>query len=813
MVHKSFKAFFYAVLTLSLNFGNGVASAATNSVTANISVDLDKPGHAVSPLLYGIFFEEINRAGDGGLYAEMLQNRSFEDSAKEPMAWTVSGVVTAALDTAKPLNERNPTALALKFGHRGGTLSNAGFSRPADKDRPAYEGGLALRQGEPLRFSLHQRGSMKAPLEVRLEGQDGKVLAQALLPSPATDWKRVELTLTPQATDSKGRLVLAAKAKGELWIDEASLTPVNTWNGHGLRKDLAEMVAEMKPGFVRFPGGCFVEGYNRENSTRWKDTIGDPTLRRGVQNLWGYHTTSGFGVYEFFQWCEDLGAEPLYVINCGMSHGAPVPLNEMGEWVQDAVDLVEYARGPADSKWGAMRAAAGHPAPFKLNYLEIGNENGGPDYEARYALIYNALKAKYPDINLIANDWGGVPKNMPVDYRDEHFYTDPVAMKVNADRYDSYDRKGSKVYVGEYAVTQGCGEGNLVAAVAEAACMTGLERNSDIVKMSSYAPLFVHPAWKAWTPNAIVFDESRVYGTPSYHVQTMFASNRSDEILPMKLDQVSVPFVAPKGYFGVGTWVTQAEYKDITFKSPDGKVLFSSAKSPNKGWKFVRGDWDYKDGVLRQTGNGERAKAVIEGSAWSDGVFAMKARKLGGDEGFQIQIQAESEDQHRAWNLGGWKNTLHGLQEIVGEPRVPGTIETGRWYDIRVELAGPKIRCYLDGKLVQELVRISPKLVYAVAGRSEDRKELILKMVNTGEKELATTIKLRGEQSVGKQGKAIVLTSGNAMNENTFAEPKRIAPVETEATGLGKTFTRVLPPLSVTILRVPLETNSKGTGL
>jgi alpha-L-arabinofuranosidase len=788
--------------------GSGKAFAAT----ASVSVDLDKPGHAVSPQLYGIFFEEINRAGDGGLYAEMLQNRSFEDDGNEPVAWVIAGAVTATLDKTKPLSAKNPRALFLKFKKDSGTISNSGFSRAKAKEKPAYEGGLVFRQGEALHFAIYQRG--QAALEVRLEGHDGKVLAQSDLPAPQSDWKRVELTLTPATTDLKGHLVLAGKSTGALWIDELSLMPVDTWKGHGLRKDLAAMVADMKPGFVRFPGGCFVEGYNQENSTRWKDTVGDSAQRRGVQNLWGYHTTSGFGVYEFFQWCEDLGAEPLYVINCGMNHAGSVPLNEMNEWVQDAVDLVEYARGPADSKWGALRATAGHPAPFKLNYMEIGNENGGPQYAQRYALIYDALKANYPDIHLIANDWNGVPENRPVEYRDEHFYTDPATMEANASRYDSYDRKGSKVYVGEYAVTQGSGDGNLVAAVAEAACMTGLETNSDIVQMSSYAPLFVHPAWKAWTPNAIVFDESRLYGTPSYHVQAMFAGNRSDLILPISLEQPKMDYIPPKGVFGLGTWGTQAEYKDFKFTARDGKVIFTSDFSKGMdGWKALHGSWEAKDGVLSQTGGEDHAVAIVTGSHWGDGTLSVKARKKGGREGFMVLFQADDEEQHRWWNLGGWGNTVHALEQVLDTPKIPGSIETGRWYNIRIELAGAWVRCYLDGKLVQEARRVTPKALYATAGKTRDGEELIMKLVNVGTLPMVTSFHLRGAESMGRQGRAIVLTSKDASDENSFADPKRVAPVESKVKGMGKAFTRTLPPLSVTILRVSLKTNSKGSGL
>ena len=266
---------------------------------------------------------------------------------------------------------------------------------------------------------------------------------------------------------------------------------------------------------------------------RWKQTIGDPSERRTQYNLWQYHATHGIGYHEYLQMCEDLGAEPLFVINCGMSHKEVVPLDKMGEFVQDALDAIEYANGPVSSTWGALRAKNGHPAPFNLKYMEIGNENGGTAYQERYALFYDAIKAKYPQMHLIADEWSGRPTNRPIEIVDEHYYSTPEFFIANADKYDSYDRAGRKVYVGEYAVTQGCGQGNLRAAVGEAAFMTGLERNSDVVVMASYAPLFANVNYKKWNPDLIDFDSSRVYGIPSYYVQQMFSENRGDVVLPV----------------------------------------------------------------------------------------------------------------------------------------------------------------------------------------------------------------------------------------------------------------------------------------
>ena len=771
---------------------------------AHLTIHVGQDGPKISPLLYGIFFEEINRAGEGGLWAEMIQNRSFEDDRREPVAWKFSGPVKASLDRTSPLNRQNPTSLYLEFSGSDASVAQDGFSRDKGKNHQAYPGGMAFRKGEALRFSLQQRGEVA--LEVRLEGQGQRVLARTSLPLPSSTWGKVEVTLEPSATDLSGRLVLAGKGAGRVWIDQLSLMPVSTWKGHGLRRDLAEMITALKPAFVRFPGGCFVEGLDLANAPRWKDSIGEPARRRGVPDRWGYQTSGAFGLHEFLQWCEDLGAEPLYVINCGMGHGYNVPMNRMKEWVQDALDLLEYARGPVDNKWGAMRAAAGHPAPFRLNYMEIGNENGGPEYAERYALFHDALKAKYPDLHLVANFWdGGIPKTRPVEIQDEHYYLDAVGFLGMADYYQRVDRNGPNVYVGEYAVSNGAGNGNLSAALGEAAFLTGLEATGDHVVMASYAPLLAHSAWKAWTPNAIVFDQGRCYGTPSYHLQTMFAANRGDVVYPSDLNQPMPPYQAPAGRFGVGTWGdTQVEYKDISFTAPDGKRIFTSDFTQGmKGWKPFKGVWTVQDGVLRQTGSEDAFElAQIADSHWSDGVFEVKARKMGGVDGFQIQFQAEEEGQQRVWNLGGWGNTRIGLQGIFGEPKIAGRIETGRWYSIRIELAGPRIRCSLDGKLIQEVVRPNPQRLYAVASRTQDGKQIILKLVNTGTVPRKTRFDLDGVTSVASRGRVTVMTSQDGNDENSFEQPRHVAPVDAVVNGMGKSFTRTLPARSITVLRL-----------
>lgn len=752
----------------------GVAAMAH---AATLTVEMDKPGIKVSPTLYGIFFEEINRAGDGGLYAEMIQNRSFEDAGK-PDAWTaLSG--TMDLDRTKPLNGHNPTCLRLD-----GRVANEGFH------------GIAVRQGKAYRLSLYAQGD--GALKVSLEKPDGAVLTRETVSGLGHEWKKYEVTLTPSGTEAQARLVVDGKA----WIDMVSLFPGDAV--HGIRPDLFRMLSDMKPAFVRFPGGCYVEGARLSEAFRWKKTIGDVSERPGHHNLWGYYSNDGLGYHEYLQLCEDLGSEPLYVINCGMSHEEQSGKRkgpqgaELQEYVQDALDAIEYANGPVTSKWGALRAKAGHAASFGLKFMEIGNENGGPMYHQHYALFHDAIKAKYPDMKLIANDWQGLPKNRPLDIIDSHAYTAPDRMRSMSSRYDGASRTGPKVYFGEYAVTQQAGRGNLQAAVAEAAFMTGLERNSDVVVMSSYAPLFECVGYKRWNPNAILFNAAQAYATPSWHVQALFGRNRADVILPVDVRQQAVAAEPIRGMIGVGTWLTRAEFKDISV-TRDGQAVFTGLD----GWKFKRGNWQVVEGVLRQTSDDKDTLAMVGDPAWTDYTVTLKARKISGSEGFMIHFGLQNDRTRQHWNLGGWGNKEHGLEIPDDETRkTQGEIEVGRWYEIRIEIKGAVVTCYLDGKKMQEATRSAQSLVYAVAGRSDKTGETILKVVNAGKAPVETTVELRGAKDGMLQGRAMVLSHADPLAENSFGAPDNVAPKTESVKVNAPIFGRIFPAHSVTVLRL-----------
>jgi len=766
---------------------------------AVITIDVDKPGHAVSPVLWGIFFEDINLSADGGIYPELIRNRSFEDSDK-PDFWKLSndasGNSTMSVESSASLNTLNPRYLRVKVDG-GFTLENKGY----------WGMNIIKGDGYAFKFAARAADGFRGPVTIRLVGASGAELARGEVLNVAGEWQYHALELVAIGSEPQASLEISAKGTGMLFIDMVSLMPKKTWKDHGLRVDLAESLDALHPSFMRFPGGNWIEGDDLAHMYHWKDTIGDIDARKPLWNTWGYNTTQGLGFYEYLQLCEDLGAEPLFDINDGMSLHDSVPLSQMGQWIQDALDAIEYANGPTNSVWGGLRSKAGHPAPFGLKYMEIGNENGGSDYAQRWPLLVNAIRAKYPYMQLImTTDLRGrpYPKNPAPDIVDEHYYETPESFMNRADQYDHYDRTGPRIFVGEYAVTQNAGEGNLRAAVGEASFMTGIERNSDIVAMASYAPLFVNLNHRAWNPDLINFDSSRWYGIPSYYVQQMFSQNCGDVTLPVTVDAPTADDSFQSGSIGVGTWRTQAEYKDINVKSANGKNLFTSDFTKGMdGWRLTNGNWHATGKTLRQDSGNENVRAITGDTNWTDYSITLKARKLGGNEGFLILFRMSSDGVKNWWNIGGWGNSAHGLEindHIV--TRTGGHIETGRWYDIRLDVKGNHVQCWLDGKLVHDLDYQPMKSLFASATHDGKSGDVILKVVNVLTNSMDTDVKLSGAQNLTGSAKAIVLASNNPLDENSLDLPAKVSPKTETISFQGNDIHGTFPGNSVTVLRI-----------
>jgi len=513
-------------------------------------------GKKISPDLFGLFFEDINYAADGGLYAEMLQNRSFEYSPTERKEWhplsfweyitTGYSYGKISVQTNNPVHPNNPHYIVLDIEHiydkEGGVgIKNFGFD------------GMVVKAGERYNFSMFaaRLGTKPVSLTVSLQNTKGKVLAADSFSASSGNWQKYTATLTPNENTDSATLVVLATTEGKIAVDVISLFPDKTFKNrsNGLRPDLAQLLADIHPKFIRFPGGCLSHGDGLGNMYRWKNTIGPVEQRVEQRNIWGYHQTAGLGYFEYFQFCEDIGAKPLPVlpaaVSCQNSGGTwriggtgqrALPLEEMQDYIQEVLDLIEWANGPVTSAWGAKRAEAGHPAPFNLEYVGIGNEDKiTPEFEQRFTMIYEAVKAKHPEITVVgtagpapdgedfSKGWDLV-NNLHVPVVDEHYYKPPQWFVSNQYRYDGYNRRKAQVYLGEYASW-----GNKMQnALSEALYMTALERNGDVVRMASYAQLFAKKNFTQWKPDMIFFDNSHYFLTPNYYVQKMFTTNQGD---------------------------------------------------------------------------------------------------------------------------------------------------------------------------------------------------------------------------------------------------------------------------------------------
>jgi alpha-N-arabinofuranosidase len=565
-------------------------------IPLRLNVKVDKPIAEIQPTMWGIFFEDINFAADGGIYAELVKNRSFEFS-QPLMGWQVknsdrfslneqSGYATIIHDeNENDKDETNPRfARVTTTADKGFVMVNEGFRGMGIRGEMQYNFSVLARAHEGGQVVLH----------VQLVSPDGNVLGETTVSPSALEWKKYTSSFKATATEPKAKLSISFEGKGIVDLDMISLFPDDTWKHrpNGLRTDLVELLADLKPGFLRFPGGCIVEGRDLATRYQWKNTIGNVEDRKLIINRWNtefnhrpapdYFQTFGLGFFEYFQLAEDIGAEPLPILSCGMAcqfnTAEVVPVSQLDPYVQDALDLIEFANGSVETTWGKLRADMGHPEPFHLKFIGVGNEQWGRDYIERYKIFSKAIKEKYPDITIVSGS-GPFPDGELFDYAweslkslnaeivDEHYYRNPQWFLDNADRYDGYDRHGPKIFAGEYAaqsvaIASPDNKNNWECALSEAAFMTGLERNADVVYLASYAPLFAHVEGWQWTPDLIWFDNLRAYGTPNYYVQKLFSNNKGTDVLSVLHN--SKPVTGQDELYASAAWDKNA--KDIILK-------------------------------------------------------------------------------------------------------------------------------------------------------------------------------------------------------------------------------------------------------
>ncbi len=592
-----------------LLFTSVLANAQKTTLDVNIAKTITK----IQPTMYGVFFEDINFAADGGLYAEMIKNRSFE--FENPlMGWDQPN------SDKHSFNAQSGIARTIKVLEN---KTNSNFLRVIINDGKGYElinegfRGMGIKKDAHYNLSLkaaNHDGAIKKII-IQFIDKDNKVLGETSIVPSSNDWKSYNASFTATQTEAKAKLKITFEGAGTIDLDMISLFPDDTWNHrkNGLRKDIVQLLYDIKPGFLRFPGGCIVEGRTLAQRYQWKKTVGDVDKRETLINRWNtefahkpapdYFQSFGLGFFEYFQLAEDIGASPLPILSCGMAcqfnTGELVPMNDLNPYVQDALDLIEFANGSVDTPWGRIRSEMGHPKPFNLKLIGVGNEQWGPEYIERYKVFEKAIKSKYPAMTIVSGA-GPFPEGDYFEYGtkelkklnaqivDEHYYKNPKWFRDNATRYDNYDRKGPKVFAGEYAaqtvaIASPDNKNNWECAFSEAAFMTGLERNAEVVNLTSYAPLMAHAeAWQ-WTPDMIWFNNLETYGSANYYVQKLFSTNKGTDLLAITKN--GKPVIGQNDLFASA--VKDANSKEIIVKLVNASANAQDVNIDLKGGKLV----------------------------------------------------------------------------------------------------------------------------------------------------------------------------------------------------------------------------------
>lgn len=756
--------------------------------------------------LYGIFFEDLNHAADGGLYAEMIQNRSFEfcpidnpeyhglygwqNGAGQPLQAETLHV--RVLEDA-PLHANNTHYLKIDV-NEGGELQNDGFNH-----------GLALTKGAAYDFSLFAR----TPIEpvhflVQLKEADGRILAQETVTATDREWQRYEGTLIAAETSTTARLALVFDGGTNIALDMISLFPQATFKNrkNGCRKDIAELLAAMKPKFMRFPGGCLVHdgslnAEDRDSMYRWKNTVGPVEHRSARRNSWGYNQTLGLGFYEYFLLCEDLGAKPLPVLPAGWDphHQRAVPIEELGEWIQDALDLIEFANGDPETKWGRLRSEMGHPEPFGMEYLAVGNEEVGQEFFDRYDHFHKAIREAYPEIQLINSagpfaagseyerGWESARRNGS-DLVDEHYYQTTDWLLANHDRYDHYPADGPKVFLGEYASW-----GNeWYNAAVEASYMIGLERNADKVGLACYAPMLANVDYVNWRPDMIWFDQSRVYGSMNYYVQQLFTKFQGTCNMGYEVSNLAAPKVLGANQITGGIGVV-ADNADISYRNV--RII------------------DHLSGEEITPADGTIAKdqrvLFTEDFPGTDYTIAFEFEKTGGqwDRGFRLLFGEQDPDNTFAWLLGGWQNQdcmIRSVREgrISDITQTIWKVETGKRYSCELHVKDRQITTTINGVVMNEIEAKVPVVqqLYVNAVLDEAADKQYVKLVNVAD---AVTVSLEG--ITGEQLKVRSLSAApDAVND--FETPENFTYSETEPVAAGGSVAIQLPQNSVVFVEI-----------
>lgn len=797
-----------------------------------------------SPDLYGLFFEDINRVGDGGLYPEMLRNRSFEDSivpkdcklvedgryfitptgykcafnngegldewaAKVPPtkipAWYVtqgSEDIDISLDEEDTLNKNRLASLIITFKNENTNHSvyNIGYN------------GMYVKEGEEYNFYMFAKAvEGNQTIELSLRDKSGnKIYDSKTIEIAQGEFERYDCVFSSSGTDTEATFHITSKQKGTIKLGFSSLMPVETYKRrpNGLRKDLVELLRDMKPSFLRFPGGCIVEGLTKETAMRFEKTIGPVWERPSHWLIWFYRATNGLGFHEYLQLCEDIGAHPMYVINCGMTcqHRNADFFDDqlVDEFLQDAINAIEYANAPADTYWGSIRAKNGHPEPFNIKYVEIGNENYGEEYNKRYHKFYKALKERFPDIVLISNTHTEL-EGLPTEVADEHFYNDTEFFVHNQNMYDDYDRNGPKIFVGEYAVTNNRVNASLYSALGEAAFLTGLERNQDIVTMSCFAPLFLNSSYKSWYPNLIEFNNHESFGIPSYYMLQMMTKNRGDYVVDFDIKSDTI---MEKKFGRVGLYAKEAGtvFSNVTINGVKQKEITANIKgefiiqedkyvaASDEAWCLL-GDEKASDYEVSAHVEFEKGSGTIKISVWNERLDNV------GDV-FQ-PYWGEKRLKYFNWVIEDGKSYIEAvkrLRVVDASPKVDVDIDYNTINNMKIIAKDNKIECYLNGKLTNTYEIAPLPKISSVVTVDEETNEAIIKIVNISDKD--EKVKINIDQNVNTVAKGLILESEHKYDVNSFDNKTKVSPEEFTLNDLSSEFIYHAPKYSFSILRV-----------
>lgn len=825
-----------------------------------IQINTKKVRFPTAPELYGLFFEDINHAADGGLYPEMIRNRAFEDSLvpegcttdpngrifvteygwpgafnhgegmdewaalvepTEIPAWYATDASFKLL-TEDTLNPNRKAALRVDF-RPGGKIYNIGYF------------GVPVREGEGYHFYFMAKADTSVRLMVSLESEKGaRIGSSEILVSQSESYQRYDCDLTACGTDFGGRVSVSSDVEAVIIFGFTSLMPQKTFKGHGLREDLAMALKNTNAQFIRFPGGCVVEGINEQNALRFSRTIGPVWERPSVQLMWHYRTTNGLGFHEYLQLCEDLGMEAMYVCNCGMScqarHGGGFDEKTTEEYLTEALHALEYALGTEDTPYGKLRAQNGRKEPFKLKYVEIGNENFGPEYNVRYEKFYRVLKEAFPQVIYISN--GHTEReNLPTDFADEHYYDAPEFFLENVDWFDNYDRKGPKIFLGEYAVNGGNTIASMECALAEAAFLLGAERNQDVVRLTAYAPLFQNSDYTAWKPNMIVFDNHQVYGIPTYHMVSLLGKYRGGEVVEIENESG----VKPPVYRGISGIMCEKEgllFKNARVNGQPVEVsrcVYGEAVKDGDAYRMTFGTGKHHYTGKSREWN-EAFEKFIEGGIFRDNpvMWAVFGEEELEEYTFEVDIKMTrdnpltlsvwnhhpetdagcNEPKDAEWTARTVRNQVWKIQNgmsatrvprffdkpLSDEEQVPVSINYEEYNHYKIVCNAYGYECYLNDRLVQRKEHTLHNLVNAVA--TQDSDHIYLKMVNVDDKEKEVQISVDCAVEERVQTEVIAVEPGEA---NSFEEKEQVSAVCGEISG-GAEFTYRIPAHSVNVL-------------